>query len=216
LATRPAGRVLVFSAWDPELAVLRAALARDPALARRVVARAAGVGLVEAGIGATAALAETTARAVIFVGTAGIYPGASAALAVGGAVAARRLKLVSTAALRGEGYLPAVLPVAVEVDARLRRALALPLADVACPVAITSTRRAARTIASETGCSIETLEAFAVARAAAARGVPFAAVLGLSNAVGPSAHAEWKRFAAPASAAACAAVLAWLRAPTRR
>jgi purine-nucleoside phosphorylase len=182
------------------------------------VALPAGVGLVEAGIGAARAIAQTRAGAVIFVGTAGIYPDKRKALEVGRAVIARGVRLVSTAALREEGYLPAVLPATVRTDTDLRRALArasrLALAEVACPLAITTAPEMARRIARETGAEVENLEAFAVARAASAAGTRFAAVLGLSNAVGPKAHRQWRAFAATASAAACAAVLAWVRATT--
>jgi nucleoside phosphorylase len=200
--------VLVLSGFEPELAVLRAALAGDPKLARRLVARPAGVGLVEAGIGATRAIAEERPRAVIFVGTAGSY----GEDAVGRVIVARRVKLVSTAAARAEGYLPSIMPAVLDTDAGLRRALRLPAADVACPLAITSRAAAARRLAAHSGCAVENLELFAVGRAA--QGLPFAAVLGISNRVGPRAHAEWRAHAATAAAAACQAVLAWLRAPT--
>jgi purine-nucleoside phosphorylase len=186
------------------------ALAREPALRRRVVARPAGVGLVEAGIGAARAIDEVRPRAIVFVGTAGAYPPAT--IDIGAAVVARRVALASTAALRGDGYLPSVLPAVVETDRRLRGQMAVPVADVVCPLAITKTRALARRLAGAG--AVENLEAFAVARAAGK--IPFAAVLGVSNAVGPQAHAQWRRHAAPAAAAACAAVLAWLRVPTRR
>jgi nucleoside phosphorylase len=200
----------VLSGWEPELVVLKEALAREPGLARRVVARPAGVGLVEAGIGAARAIAEVKPRAVIFVGTAGVYPPSS--LPAGAAVVARRVSLASSAVLRGEAYLPSVLPASAESDAGLRRALALPVVDVVCPLAITRSRPAARRLANSG--AVENLEAFAVARAASP--LPFAAVLGVSNVVGPRAHVEWRRHAARASAAACQAVLAWLREPTPR
>jgi nucleoside phosphorylase len=175
-----------------------------------VVARLAGVGLVEAGIGAARAIAEVQPDAVIFVGTAGSY---GTEPAIGTAVVARHVRLVSAAQVRGEGYLPAVMPVSIETRARLRRQLDLPVADVACPLAITRSAAAARKIAAASGCGVENLEAFSVARAAA--GLPFAAVLGISNAVGPKAHAQWKAFAERASEAACLAVLTWLRATTK-
>jgi nucleoside phosphorylase len=201
MSTRP---VLVLSAWEPELTALRAAIASSPALRRGVVARPAGVGLVESAIGATRAIAEVKPRAVIFVGTAGVF---GRGLPLASAVVARRIQLVSTAVLRAQAFFPAPLPTTVNTDARLRRALRLPMADVACPLAITRTPAAARRLVT-TGCQLETLEAFAVARAAAP--LPFAAVLGLSNQVGPTGHAQWRTHAAAASAAACAAVLAWL------
>jgi purine-nucleoside phosphorylase len=202
--------VLVLSGWEPELAALRAALARDPTLRRQVIAQPAGVGLVEAGIGAARAIDEVRPRAVVFVGTGGVY--APSPIAIGTAVVARRVALVSAAAVRGDGYLPAVLPAIVETDRRLRAQIEGAVADVVCPLAITKTRALARRLAASG--AVENLEAFAVARAAGK--VPFAAVLGVSNAVGPHAHAQWLRHAAAAAAAACATVLAWLRGPTRR
>jgi len=66
-------RWLVLAAWPPELAELRRLLMRMPTH-RHVTARAAGVGLVEAAIGATAAIAKVKPDAVMFVGTAGRYP----------------------------------------------------------------------------------------------------------------------------------------------
>jgi nucleoside phosphorylase len=218
--TRP-DRFLVVAAWEPELQSLRRALADRPSLRRRLVARPVGVGLVEAGIGTAHALNEERPAGLIFVGTAGVYPGVSAA--PGSAVVVRRLALLSSASLRGEGYFPAPLPVAAETSAALRRTLAraaaLPSLDLACPLAITRSSVAARRAARQTGCALENLEAFAVARAAEGAGVPFAAVVGISNVVGPRAHLEWKAWAERASAAACAAVLEALdalRVPTRR
>lgn len=207
----------MLSGWEPELARLRAGLTGDRALARRVAATPAGIGLVEAGIGAARAIADTRPDAVIFVGTAGLYPGKRDSLAVGGAVVARQVSLISFAALRDQAYFPPALPDTLETDLPLRRALArfgkIPVADVACPLAITTARVAARGVATSTRCAVENLEAFAIARAARTAQLPFAAVLGLSNKVGPTAHAEWKGFADAASAAACDAVLAWLHSP---
>lgn len=215
-AARPsAAPVLVVSAWDPELFGLRSALGSRPALARGLVARAVGIGLVDAAVGAARALDDVRPRAVIFVGTAGTYVrGRRPDLAIGGAVVARRVLLLSTAVLRGEAYLPRSLPATAETQPALRRALArstgLPTADVACPLGITQTAAAGRRIAQTTGCDVENLEAFAVARAAAAADVPFACLLGVSNVVGPTAHDEWRAFSSRASSAACAAVLAWI------
>ena len=49
-----------------------------------------------------------------------------------------------------------------------------------------------------------------MARAAAAQKVPFVAVLGLANLVGPRAHLQWRTHAAEAAAAACACVQAYV------
>jgi len=176
-----------------------------------VVARAVGVGLVEAAIGATAAIAQVKPDAVMFVGTAGIYPGRRPDLALAGVVAARCLVLSADGVAAGDAYLPSALPATQETSVALRRiaaATGLLMADVACPLAIALRPATAGRGGRSSLCDVENLEAFAVARAAMTAGVPFAAVLGISNVVGPSAHAAWKRNATRAAAAACRAACA--------
>jgi purine-nucleoside phosphorylase len=213
-------RVLVLSAWEPEIAPLRRRLARaaTPARAKAVVCRAVGVGLVDAGVNAARALGETEADAVVFVGTAGSYAGGarSGGLDIASVAVPRGLVLVSTAGLRGDGYTPEPMVLRAAAAPRLAAALArgatgTTTGDVATPLAITRSAALARTIARATGAATENLEAFAVARSAAAARTPFAAVLGVANRVGPRAHEEWRRHHAAASQAACDVVWTWLR-----
>jgi nucleoside phosphorylase len=207
---------LVLSAWEPELAPLRQ-IARAGKRSRVVWnGVAVGVGAVDAGIGAARAIARHRPTRVIFVGTAGAYRSVRGAPAIGAVVSARELLAVSTAALRGDGYLPAPQVVREAAAPALRAAIqagaAGPPAEVAvaCPVAITRTARLAGKIARGTGAAVENLEAFAVARAAAAAGLPFAALLGIANDVGPSAHHQWRDNHRSASRAACEAVAEFL------
>jgi nucleoside phosphorylase len=113
------------------------------------------------------------------------------------------------------GYLPSIIPTqakcATPLVRILRKTTMLPMADVACPLAITASKKAATAAADLSGCALENLEAFSVARAAAAAKIPFAAILGIANQVGPTAHAEWKKHGEAAAAAACQAVLDFLR-----
>jgi adenosylhomocysteine nucleosidase len=184
-----------------------------------------GVGLVEAGVGTTQALQASngTPRAVVLVGTAGLLAAKGESLAIGAAVVVRQIHLLSHAVARGDAYFPPPLPRRVDSDVTLRRALAsrAPLADVASPLGITSSRLAARRALAATGCRLENLEVFAAARACAAARVPFAAVLGITNVTGPAAHDQWKANARVAAAAACEVVWDWLvalglTAPSRR
>jgi nucleoside phosphorylase len=202
---------LVLSAWEPEVAPLRRLLGSSM---RGIALSPAGVGTVDAGIGAAAAIARTKPERVIFVGTAGVYPAAARELPVGTAVLAGELRLVSTATLRGDAYHPAPLVATAATTpalrSRLARAGAPSIATVACPLAITQTTALAKRIAA-TGAALENLEAFAVARAAATAGLHFAAVLGVSNVVGPRAHAEWRANHLAASRAACHVMWTWLR-----
>jgi nucleoside phosphorylase len=216
---RSSSIILILSAWEPEIAPLRALLAGPTArsLARFVRCRAVGVGAVDAGIGAAHAIAEVQPARVIFIGTAGSYAKAGGALPIGGVALPEELVLCSTATLRGDGYLPAPMVQRVSVTAELRADLRRSAADAtargaaATPLAITRTLALARRIARITGAIAENLESFAVARAAARAEVPVAAVLGIANRVGPRAHIEWRRNHEAASKAACEVVWAYLR-----
>jgi len=223
-------RVLVLGAWAPEIAPL-APLARK--LARRsrgprLFLDTVGVGPVDAALGTEAAIARHgSLRAknagllgCIFVGTAGVYPAASAPT-VGGAALVHRLHLVSTAALRGDGYWPAPARRASASSPDLLKSIAaavpaLPAADLYNTLVITSAAALARRLGrarlddEAAHPKVENLEAFAVARACARRDVPFAAVVGISNVVGPDAHATWKAMAPVASAAVAQALETWL------
>jgi nucleoside phosphorylase len=213
---------LVVAAFAPELAFLEAALPQLPARIRRRLRLATlGVGLVEAGIGASRLLAEARPRAIVLVGTAGVYPAWSSRLAVGQAVVINKTKLLPEILPGENAYLPAVIPrqerSSPTLSRALRKATGLAQADVACPLAITRSRKAAKAAATLSGCALENLEAFAVARAAARARIPFAAVLGIANCVGPDGHREWKKHAKLAAESACRAVLDTLATvPTRQ
>jgi purine-nucleoside phosphorylase len=232
-ATRaPAPPVLIVAAFPPELKALAAALRTRAQDGGAPVARAAvGVGLVEAAAGAARTIALLEPRAVVLIGTAGRYPTAAGAPPIGAVALVRRARLASATVAAEDAYLPGLIPAAADTDPRLRRELGrgqrLPSLDVACPLGITRGARTAAALAAATGAALENLEAFAVARACDRAGVPFAAVLGITNDVGPRAHAQWQAHAAAAAAAACAVVRRWLdseraspraplTAPTRR
>ncbi len=204
----PRPRALIVSAFEPEIAPLR----RLAAALGGVPIAPVGIGAIDAAVGAARALAKHRPPRVVFVGTAGVYGRAS--LPIGAAAVAGDLHCVSTAALGGGGYLPQPMIVHAAPSARLAAELAgsTEPAAVACPLAITRTAALAGRIARATGAALENLEAFAVARAAAAAGIEFAAVLGVANRVGPAAHREWLANHRRASRAACAVVARWLRA----
>ncbi|HSY39294.1 MAG TPA: hypothetical protein VLA79_07185, partial [Polyangia bacterium] len=200
-------RTLIVSAFEPEIAPLRR-LVRG---LRGIVLQPVGIGAIDAAVGAAGAIARARPARVLFVGTAGIYGREKEArAAIGTAMVAGEIVCMSTAALKGEAYLPGPMVVQVPTSRSLRAALtdgragrAAGLGVVACPLAITRSAALGRRIAEATGAALENLEAFAVGRAAAAAGVPFAAVLGVANRVGPRGHEEWQRHHRAASRAAC-------------
>jgi purine-nucleoside phosphorylase len=199
---------LILSAWEPEIAPLRRLAAR---LGRgQLTLAAVGVGAVDAAVGAARAIARARPKRVVFVGTAGVYRRGQATPPIGSAVIADRVCLVSTAVVRGDGYLPKPMVMEAVTSAPLAAALAtaaphpVPTGTVACPVAITRSAALGRRIAQLTGATLENLEAFAVLRAATLTGIEAtAAVLGVANRVGPRAHPEWLANHLAASRAAC-------------
>jgi purine-nucleoside phosphorylase len=166
---------------------------------------ALGVGVLPAGIAAARLLATERPDGVVLVGTAGAYPGGPA---VGSVVTASVLDLGSGARAMGLGYVP-LAPGPLPSDPALRARLALPEATVVSLVAITTDP----TLAARLGADwqVEHMEAYGVAAACAAVGVPFAAVLGITNDVGPGAHAEWRANRDTCQRAAVAAVARLLR-----
>jgi len=212
---RSTAAVLIVSAFAPELAPLVRWL-DSPAqrrLRRRVTCQPVGIGAVEAAAGAATALARQAPGAVVFVGTAGSYGETPSLDAV---AIARELHLASGSVTASRAYFPEPMRRRAAADTTLRRALveagggAAIEADVASPLGITSSRPLAARLAATTGATVENLEAFAVARAAAEAKVPFGAVLGIANRVGPAAHRQWLQHRETATAAACALVAAWL------
>jgi nucleoside phosphorylase len=212
-------RTLVVSAFEPEIAPLRRRLGGR----RDVQTATVGIGAIEAAIGATRAIAATRPSRLIFVGTAGVYARGRAAIPIGGVAVAGEIQAVSTAALRGAGFLPAPVPLRADASAALAAALAAALPgaapgprSVACPLAITRTAALGRSIADATGADLENLELFAVARAALTAGVELGAVLGVANRVGPSGHHEWLEHHREVSRAACDLLWRFLSQPVRQ
>ncbi len=206
---------LVLSAWPPELAHLQASLSPLPRHARqRLTLASVGVGLVESGIAAARLIDRHQPSAVLLLGTAGVYPGQSAGLVLDSAAIAGRIRLLPRISSGEHAYLPAIVPTEAKSTPALvrglRNAAGLPCVDVACPLGITATAAAAKVAAKLSGCALENLEAFAVARAAVVAKIPFAAILGIANHVGPGGHHEWQRHAKSAAQRACQAVLAAL------
>jgi nucleoside phosphorylase len=211
-----AADVLILAAFEPELAAFLAALgdAGSAAVgAMRVVPRVTGVGLLAATAGAAAHLCELAPRAVVLVGTCGAYAGAG--LAIGDAIAARRLRLADPASIAGDAQFPESMAVETETHRPMTDALAALGARPGCiatTLGITVDDAAAARIAEGIGAEAEHLEAQGVAIACAARGVAFAAVLGVANFVGARGRAEWRTNHARAERVAGECVLKWLQA----
>lgn len=155
---------------------------------------ALGIGLVAATATLARRLAAGDVGRVLLVGTAGALPGGPA---VGSVVQGGRLGLGAPAVHLGLGYQPGAPPVLVGLD------LGLPPADVLTQLAVTTDPGLVARLAPW---QVEHMETYGAAWACHAAGVPFGCVLGITNRVGPDAHAEWRANRGAVEAAARAAL----------
>lgn len=153
-----------------------------------------GVGPIRAAATTARLLALHTPKSVVLIGTAGTYRRDHGTPSV---IVARKVGWGHTATLCGVGYVP-LPPDPLWTDPGLRTVCDTSLADVLTVGAITTDPTIARTWSEEW--DVENMEAYGVALAAAQAGVPFLAVLGITNQVGPDAHAQWKTHRAAAEA----------------
>lgn len=169
---------------------------------------AIGIGPVVAGITLARLLAERRIAgdlpgAVILLGTAGSLPGGPPILSV---VRAGRMGMADPLAASGTGYVP--LPPA-DLQGQLPPGMpglaGLPVAAALTNLGVTTDPAAAARYAAA-GWQVEHMECMAAALACAAEGVPFCAILAVSNAVGPDAHAQWRANRAEAQRRAVAAI----------
>jgi purine-nucleoside phosphorylase len=145
-----------------------------------------GVGPVVAAATAAALLERLKPDAVILIGTGGAYPGGPK---IGTAVVSRKLGLSYGVAAMGLGYVPRP-PRPVDANLELLSRLdGVPRYNVLTVGAVTTDNTLATRLSD--GWEVEHLEAYSVALACHLAKIPFAAVLGITNRVGPDAHAQW-------------------------
>ncbi len=148
----------------------------------------------------------------MLVGTCGAY---DSSIAIGRVVVSRRVVLADPGVAGELSAYPDPMSTELVADAALGEALrahgAQPT-DVATTLAVTTDDPLAGRLSAFTRCGAEHLEAYGVAVACAAQGVPFVALLGVANGVGSRGRDEWRQNHRAASAAAIAVLLAWLGA----
>ena len=166
---------------------------------------AVGIGPVVAAATAAAVLERQRPTSVVLIGTCGSYQGGHE---IGTAVVAERFGLAFGVAAMGLGYVPRP-PNPIAADPTLLERLVGPRVSVLTCGAVTTDTTLADRLAD--GWDIEHMEAFGVATACHAAGVPFAAVLGVSNVVGPDAHMEWLTYREAAQGAARSVVRSVVR-----
>jgi hypothetical protein len=206
--------LLVLAAYPPELAGFRRVLGEGlyaNVSGVAVSAKAVGVGMPNAAVGATTRLMQLRPRAVVLVGTAGAYAGSAIPLGEGCVI--RKVHLVDPLEVEGRAGMPEPMARTLECNPMIALGLAggrAPSIDVATTLTVGTDAALGGRVRTSTGCALENLEAFAIANACALQNVPFAAVLGVSNAVGASGRDEWRAHHRTAGVAACEVVARWL------
>lgn len=204
-AARAKTDVLILAAHELELAGVRTWL--GPSLAgkqhgRWIACESVGVGMPAAAVGTMHALRTTRPRAVVLLGSCGVYAAREARLL--SPAVPRVVQLVDAASVARQAALPAPMPVKASAHARLSAGLARGSRDAvrgsaATTLGITTSDALARKLARASGCAFENLEALAVALACQREDVPFAALLVVTNVVGRQGRRQWLAHCAAAA-----------------
>ncbi len=210
--------LLIVAAHAPEMAGLRPWLS-DSLIGQirglAVRGKAVGIGMAVAGPGTARGILAVRPRAVLLVGSCGVYPNLPQ-YRPHDVIVATRVGLVSHAVNAGRSIYPGPMQTTVECSPLLAAGLAAAgarafNAAIACTLGQTVDDMLAAAVSPATGCDAENLEAFGVAMACKASDLPFAAVLGVSNIVGSTGQQDWKQFQRAAVNAAAEVIVTWIQ-----
>lgn len=210
--------LLVVAAHAPEMAGLRPYLSDQLVGTIRgltVRGKAVGIGMAAAGPATARGIIALNPRAVLLVGSCGVYPNLPQ-YRPHDVIVSTRVQLISHAVNAGKSEFPGPMQTQLECNALLAAGLTAAggrvfSASVGCTMASTVDDAFAAAIHPATGCEAENLEAFSVAQACKAAEVPFAAVLGVSNIVGSTGRHDWMQFQRAAVNAAAEALVTWVQ-----
>lgn len=210
--------LLIVAAHAPEMAGLRPWLS-DSLIGQirglTIRGKAVGIGMAVAGPATTRGILAVSPRAVLLVGSCGVYPNLQQ-YRPHDVIVATRVQLVSHAVSAGRSEFPGPMQTSVECSPMLAAGLAEAGArafpsSIACTLAQTVDDALAAAVHPATGCEAENLEVFAVAQACKAAEVPFTAVLGVSNIVGSTGAHDWRQFQRAAVNAAAEVIVTWIQ-----
>ncbi len=181
-----------------------------------VVAKTIGVGMAVSGAGAANRIHQLNPRAIILIGSCGVYPGPHEYRPLD-IVVASRCHLFDPSVAAGKSEFPGPMQTVLDAHPMLSAGLVATAgprgrqAPVATTLAITTDDAVARAVHPATGFEGENLELFPVALACRAADVPFAAVLGVTNVVGSAGRGDWHQFQRDAAIAAAELMVAWIQ-----
>jgi nucleoside phosphorylase len=207
--------VLIAAAHPSELKGLRDALGRSLSgrvRGLRVAASTIGVGVPAAAIGTIRALREHEPRALVLLGSCGVYGRAPLLTAA----VPETMQLVDAAVIAGRAAFPEPMPVRAKVHRALSAGIVRSAGkgvlrgSLATTAGITTSDGLARRIAQGSGCLVENLEGVAVGLACESERVPFAGLLVVTNVVGKRGREQWFENHGAAAQRGAAIVLEWI------
>jgi nucleoside phosphorylase len=211
--------VLVLAAHAPEFVGLRPHIgdSLNGNVGRlMVVAKTVGVGLAVAGAATANRIHQLLPRAVVLLGSCGIYPCPTAYQPLD-IVVPNKLSLFDPAVSAGKAAFPDPMQTVLDPDPQLSAGLLQAVtvrghsANVGTTMSITTDDAIARAVYPATGIEAENLELFPIALACRAADVPFGAVLGVTNMVGSKGRQDWRQYQRDAAIAAAEVIVSWLR-----
>jgi nucleoside phosphorylase len=210
--------ILLVAAHAPEFVGLRAHLGEQLCGNLRgltVIAKTIGVGMAVAGAGAANRIQQLSPRAVVLLGSCGVYPCGVEYFPLDILVPSR-FHLFDPSVAAGKAEFPDPMQTVLDPHPLLTAGLVASggarcrSAPLATTLAITTDDAIARAVHPATGLEAENLELFPVALACRAAEVPFAAVLGVTNVVGSQGRTDWLKYQRDAAVAAAEAFLTWV------
>lgn len=183
--------LLICAAFPPEIQALQDQAGKD------YMTATLGVGLVSAASSIVALLERHRISRVLFTGTCGAP--LNTALKIGDVVRAKTIHTGDISVWSQDTFIPEIMPTSVTPTRFLAPQYTLHESDVFCPLAITRSQIAAAILRVHFPTAVENLECFAVAWNATQRKIPFEAILGVSNLIGPEGHNEWQHHHAAVS-----------------
>lgn len=210
--------ILLVAAHAPEFVGLRAHLGEQLCGNLRgltVIAKTIGVGMAVAGAGTANRIQQLSPRAVVLLGSCGVYPCGVEYFPLDILVPSR-FHLFDASVAAGKAEFPDPMQTVLDPHPLLTAGLVASgggrcrSAPLATTLAITTDDAIARAVHPATSLEAENLEAFPVALACRAAEVPFAAVLGVTNVVGSQGRTDWLKYQRDAAVAAAEAFLTWV------
>jgi nucleoside phosphorylase len=211
--------ILILAAHAPEFVGLRPHLG-DALHAvvggLHVVAKTIGVGMAVAGAGAANRIHQLEPRAVVLLGSCGIYPSQLDYRPLD-LIVPSRFHLFDATVASGKAEFPEPMQTVLDPHTMLSAGLAassgprVRRAPVATTLAIHVDDTVARAVHPSTGIEGENLELFPIALACLAANVPFGAVLGVTNVVGSQGRHDWRQYQRDAAVVAAEAIIAWIQ-----